>query len=90
MALILEAHLVTTVIVFFFFFFMCIGVLPACMPVPMCVPNTLRGQKRASEPLELERQMVGLPYGTWKLNLCPLEEQTENEIWKTRIHHHKL
>lgn len=49
-----------------------------------------RDQKRASEPLELERQMVGLPYGTWKLNLCPLEEQTENEIWKTRIHHHKL
>ena len=52
---------------------MCMGVLPACMTM-YCVgvPGAHRGQKRASDPLELELQMVvshqvGSRNGTWVL-----------------------
>ena len=40
-----------------FIYFLCVNVLPVCMYVYMCItcdPDDHRGQKRTSDPLELE------------------------------------
>ena len=41
---------------FIYFYFIYMGILPEFMH--SCVHSTYRGQKRASDPLELESQMV--------------------------------
>ena len=37
---------------------MCMGVLPAWMSMCICIPSACGGQKRASDPLVLELQML--------------------------------
>ena len=52
------------------------NVLPACISVHHCVLCTYRGQKQASESLELELQItVSCHVGAGKLNLVPQEKQ---------------
>jgi hypothetical protein len=48
---------------------MWVSILLACMCIT-CVPGT-HGQKRVSDPLELESQKIVC----WELNLGPLKEQ---------------
>ena len=48
------------------------SVLLACVPIHHCVPGALGGQKKASDPLELEGQIivshyVGAENRTWLL-----------------------
>lgn len=44
---------------FFFFYFMSVSVLPECMGVyTVCIRGACRAQKRASNALELDLQMV--------------------------------
>ena len=57
---------------------MCMGVVPTCMYVPMCVcvPTCMYGgQNRASDHLELEIDSHYPLSGCWESNLGPLEKQ---------------
>ena len=66
--------MITTQFLIFLFYVLCMGVLPACMSVHhsygWCPQKLRAGQKRASNPMELELQMVvvELPKGCWELD----------------------
>ena len=51
----------------------CISVWVFCL-CAVCVSGALSGQKRVSDPLELEFNGCELPCGCWELNLGLLEE----------------
>lgn len=47
-----------------------------CMHVCLCVPTAFECQKKESDPLELELQMLVSCYvGNWELNAGSLQEQ---------------
>ena len=50
---VVHIRLIDLVIFFYLVSFMCMDVVPSCM-CTMCVPGVLRGQKKASDPPELE------------------------------------
>ena len=57
-------------------YFLCVWL--CCLHVYLCtvyMPGAFRGQKRASDPLELELTVVVSHYGCWESNPDPLQEQ---------------
>lgn len=66
---------------------MFMSILSECVSVHQDVPDTQRGQKRASNPLELDAEGGEPPCGCWRSKSGPLEEKNSAQTHtETSLH----